>query len=85
MNKQMVAQMLTNLIPLYAPLGVAGVRRLIPLVPGIALPGVAVVIGVVGEAVLSWIAGKSPDPIWGGALGAVGIAIRDTVDQFRKT
>ena len=84
MNKQLIASALTQMIPLYAPLGVLGIRKLIPMIPGIALPGVAVLVGVVGEAVLSWISGKTPDPIWGGALGAVGVAVRDTVAQFKK-
>ena len=84
MNKQLAANALTQLIPLYAPLIVAGIRKAIPVVPSIALPGVAVVVGIAGEAVLSWIAGKTPDPVWGGALGAVGVVIRDTVSQFKK-
>lgn len=84
MSKQYIAQILTSLIPLYAPLGVAGIRNMIPSIPGIALPGVAVVVGVAGEALLSWIAGKTPDPVWGGALGAVGVVVRDTVSQFKK-
>lgn len=84
MNKQLVAQVLTGLIPIYSPLAVTWIRNMIPSIPGLALPGVAVVVGIVGEAVLSWISGKTPDPVWGGALGAVGVAIRDTIAQFRK-
>lgn len=84
MSKNTVAEILTGLIPLYAPMLVAGLKKLIGHIPGVFLPGVAVVIGVLGQALLAWIDGRAADPIWGAMLGAGGIAIRDLMDQIKK-
>jgi hypothetical protein len=84
MGKYTVAQIITGLIPIYSPVLVAGIKRLMPRVPHVLLPGIAVVVGVLGQAALAWIDGRAADPVWGAALGAVGVVVRDFVKEAKE-
>lgn len=82
MGKLTIAQILTGLLPVYGPLLIAGMKKLIPRVPPILLPGVAVIVGVLGQGALAWIDGRAADPIWGALLGAGGVVLRDFVKEI---
>ena len=75
--KSLLAQAVGGLIPLYVPLLLIGLKKALEGVPPILLPGLALLAGIFGEGLASFLGNRPFDPIWGGAMGALGIAVRD--------
>jgi SNF family Na+-dependent transporter len=69
---------LPQLIAAVAPIVVAGVKKVVPKVPKVVLPVLSVVVGTVAGYV------TSVGPLAGATYGAVGVALREVVDQVKK-
>lgn len=74
-----------GLIPLLAPALIALVKVFVPRIPKALLPWLAPLLG----AAVDWVgqlAGLSAgNPVMGALLGAAGVAVREAVDQAKKT
>ena len=75
---------ITALIPVLVPFIVYGVRLLIPKIPRVALPLIAVAGGLVINAFDSFVAGADPSIILAAGLGAIGVFIREVFNTFSK-
>jgi hypothetical protein len=69
---------LPQLIMAMSPLVVAGVKKVVPKVPKVVLPLLSVAVGTVAGYV------TSVGPLAGATYGAVGVALREVVDQVKK-
>jgi hypothetical protein len=74
-----------------APIIIAGVplvtifvKKLIPANLMALVPVIAVVLGPVLDYVVSWVIGKAADPTAGAMYGALGVVLREVVDQIKK-
>ena len=85
MKVQLLGQTITVLTPLVVPLLVVIVKKLQAFLPGWLLPIVATVIGIGLDALNGLVTGQSLGPVWGGALGAAGVAVREVVDQLKRS
>ncbi len=75
---------ITALIPILVPFVVYGVRLLIPHIPRVALPLIAVVGGLVINAFDSFVAGADANILVAALLGAAGVFIREVFNTFQK-
>ena len=73
------------LIPVLVPLLIALAKWGVPRVPKVWLPILAPVLGA-GVDVLAYVVGlqDAANPVLGAVLGAVGIALREILDQLKK-
>ena len=81
--KSLVGQAVENLIPLYAPLLLILLKKGLEGVPPIILPGLAISVGIFGQALSTFLTGNAIDPIWGGSMGAMGVVVRDFVVELQ--
>ena len=66
------------------PVLVMLLKKKIPVKYAPVLPVIAVLLGPVVDYVLSWLVGKAADPTAGAMYGAMGVALREVVDQVRR-
>lgn len=74
-----------SLIPVLVPLLIALAKWGVPRVPKVWLPILAPILGA-GVDVLAYVVGlqDAANPVLGAVLGAVGIALREILDQLKK-
>lgn len=67
------------------PLIIAGVKLfLTDLNEKVNIPSLAMILGILSEAIISVSTGSEINPLLGAALGAIGVGIREWLDQFKK-
>lgn len=66
------------------PVVIAGIKKLVPNVPSFALPFAAPVVGVLLTQVQAFASGHSANLIVGAVAGAVGLYLREVVDQSKQ-
>lgn len=76
--------LVTGLQVLVVPLFVSGVRQLVPKIPRVALPFVALVIGVGTDGFATYVAGGGFSPLRGAIVGLVSVALREIVSTIRE-
>lgn len=76
--------LVTGLQVLIVPLLVSGVRKLVPKAPRVALPFVALVIGVGTDGFATYVAGGGFSPLRGALVGLVSVALREIVNTVRE-
>lgn len=79
MDPTMLSLLLQAFVPFASVFVVGLARRVMPAIPKVVLPLAAPVVGV-GLAVLTGIT----DPSHGAVLGALGVFVREVVDQAQK-
>lgn len=84
MNTAVWGQVMLLAIPLIAPLLTTLFKSVLPKVPGMFLPIVCTLIGVGLDALNTWLTGMVTPPWFGLALGAAGVAVRESLDQAQK-
>lgn len=67
------------LIPVLVPMVIAGVKKVQPSIPKVLIPLLAPVLGVVASLATDHLSYAQ-----GAFLGALGIAVREVVDQVKK-
>lgn len=72
------------LIPVVVPLVIAGMKYVMPKIPGPALPVIAAIIGPLTDLITSYATGNQANPILAGALGLAGVGVREVADQFKQ-
>lgn len=72
------------LIPIAVPFIVWGVRKVLPKIPRVALPVVALGLGVGLDAFLAMVTGGTWTPIVGALLGGLGVVFREIVDTAKE-
>lgn len=71
------------LTPIIGPLLTAGVKKLMPSLPAISIPAIAIALGVVSNALGTVVLGGDV-AIWKAVLlGAAGIGIRELIHNFK--
>jgi len=82
---QTPTQTLINcLTPIIVPLVILGVKTAAPKIPSFLLPILAPIFGVLLEYVNHFATGQEPSILYGVALGAAGVGIREVIDQLKK-
>jgi hypothetical protein len=79
----MKSTMLLSMIPVLVPILIAALKLLAPKIPKALLPIIAPILGGLADAVLAWVAGGTPNPVLGAALGSAGVGLREIVNQWR--
>jgi hypothetical protein len=77
-------ELLKALIPVLAPLVIAGIRVGLPKVPAKWYPLLAALVGVGLDIVAHFAAGTTLSPLVGFALGLAGVGLREVKDQLGK-
>lgn len=72
------------LIPVLVPVGIAGLKMLLPKIPSVWLPVIAPVVGAALEIVLHFAGLASGTGLVGALLGSAGVGLREILDQLRK-
>lgn len=85
MSIEVIAQAVTVLIPVIVPVIVAAVKKVVPSIPTLILPIFAVTLGVGIDYLNEVATGGGIGLIWGAALGAAAVGLREIQDQFKKT
>lgn len=80
----MFLSLLPTLLTILAPLVTAGVKKLAPSVPKVLVPLTSVAVGTAGAVVADYLTGANLGPLTGAVAGAVGVAVREVVDQVKK-
>jgi len=78
MNAELIQQLLVILIPILAPLITAGLKKILPSLPKLAIVIIQPLLGILISVF------TPTDPVTGAVLGASGIAVREGVDQAVK-
>jgi len=78
------ASAILALVPVVVPFIVYYIKQLIPNLPRVALPLIAVGAGLGLTAFESFVAGGEWNVIVGAALGALGVFIREAVNTFQN-
>lgn len=76
--------LLPVLIASLSPVVTAQVKKIVPRIPKLLVPLTSVAVGTVGAFAADYFAGANIGGANGAVLGAVGVAVREVVDQFRK-
>lgn len=71
-------------IPVIVPMLVAGLKAIWPSIPKVLLPVLCPILGIAANYLASF-AGVGLDPASAAALGALGVFLREIVDQGRKS
>lgn len=75
---------ITGLIPVVTPVVIWAIRLAVPKIPKMMLPILAPLVGAAAD-IAAYYAGLSGlAPLWGALLGAVGVWLRELVDQAKK-
>ncbi len=72
------------LIPVVVPLLIAGIKKVLPKIPGWMLPVLAPLLGAAVDIASFYATGQSLGPVWGAALGSAGVGLREVVDQLKQ-
>lgn len=73
------------LTPVLVPLLIAGVKKVIPMIPTLFLPLIAPVLGIAIDYAAHLASGHATNTIVAAALGLVGVGLREIVDQTKQT
>lgn len=73
-----------GLIPVLTPLIIAGVKLLVPKIPGAWLPVLAPVLGLVLDLISHFTTGSNLNVWLAAGLGLAGVGVREAVDQVSK-
>ena len=76
--------LVTGLQVLLVPMAVAGVRKGLPRLPRVSIPFLAVVLGVLSDAVATWVAGGGFSPLRGVLVGLASVALREVTNTIRE-
>lgn len=76
--------LLPTLIAAVSPVITAQVKRIVPRIPKVLVPLTSVAAGTAVAVATDYLAGSNIGGAQGAVLGAVGVAVREVVDQFRK-
>lgn len=75
----------TQMIPIAVPILIALLKtKVLPSVPGWALPILAGVLGPAIDFLLAVLASKAADPVKGALYALAGVGIREVYDQGKK-
>jgi hypothetical protein len=75
----------SSLIILIAPVFVAGLKQLLPSIPKVLLPLVAILFGAGAELIMSYSGViEAASPLFGAIAGAAGVGLRELTDQTKK-
>lgn len=74
----------TPVIIVLVPIALLYVKKVIPPSANVAILGLAPVLGAAADYALSWFTGHQADPKVGAIYGALGVFIREIVDQIRR-
>jgi hypothetical protein len=74
----------TGLQVLIVPLLVTGVRNLLPSIPRVALPFVALALGVFTDGFATWVAGGGFSPLRGALVGLAAVVLREIVSTLAE-
>lgn len=66
------------------PIVIAGIKKLAPRIPTMLLPFIAPLIGLALNYIASFATGHAANPIVGAVAGALGVWLRELVDQTKK-
>ena len=76
--------LLLSLIPLLVPIVVAVLKKLLPFVPGWALPILAPALGALIDWIGALATGHAANPIVAALLGSAGVGVREIYDQVKQ-
>lgn len=79
-----LALAITALAPIVLPFVVYGVRLVLPKIPRVALPVVAMALGFGVNLLASYIAGHEFSPLIGAALGAASVWVREIANTVSE-
>jgi len=84
-----VAELITQLGPLLlavvVPIIIAGVKKVVPLIPGWLIPIIAPAVGYLANLISGLLGGVKTDSAFAAALlGLAGVGIREIFDQIKK-
>lgn len=79
------ANLFLPLIIAVVPIIMAFGKKLIPVQYSALIPVVATALGPALDYGVSWLTGKAADPARGALYGMAGVALREIVDQVKKT
>lgn len=67
------------------PIVIAGIKKLVPVIPGVMFPFIAPVVGLILNWISTFATGHAADPVVGAITGALGLWLRELVDQTKQT
>jgi len=82
---QSKAQLWAYGISVLTPLVIAGIKKLVPTVPKVALPCIAPFVGLLAGFGMNALIGSHLSWIDGVSLGMIGVFVREVVDQVKKS
>ncbi len=74
----------TPVIAVLVPILLLYIKKAIPPSATLAILGLAPVLGAVVEWLIAWFNGQAADPKAGAVYGALGVFLREIVDQIRR-
>lgn len=76
---------LSALIPVLVPIGIAGLKLVLPKLPSWTLPTiVAPVLGTLADLAMHYAGVPTLGPAWGAILGSAGVGLREIQDQVKQ-
>ena len=76
---------LSALIPVAVPIAIAGLKLLVPKLPGWTLPTIAApLFGLCADLALHYAGVTTLGPVWGALLGSAGVGLREIQDQVKQ-
>lgn len=85
MDAATVSMLITGLTPVLAPLAVNFIKKTFVGSYGWLLPVICLALGIVLEVVNRFATGGGVGIIWGAALGASGVALREVINQLKSS
>lgn len=76
--------LLNGLQVLAIPLLIAGLRHVLTRIPRVAVPFIALGLGVLTDGFMAWVASGGFSPLRGALMGLVSVALREIVSTIRE-
>ena len=66
------------------PIVISGIKKVVPKIPTVALPFAAPIVGVILTQIEAFVTGHSTSLVTGAVAGALGLYLREVVDQSKQ-
>lgn len=77
--------LLPTVLAFLSPLLTAGVKKVVPKIPKVLVPLTSAAVGTVGAVAADYLTGSHLGAVGGAVAGAVGVFVREVVDQVQKS
>lgn len=82
--EQLAAQAITALIPVVGAVLVYLVRQVLPKLPRVSIPIIAMVLGIALDYLIAYASGGTFNPVVGAVLGAASVWLREVISTFNE-